>query len=101
MSKWVKPWSTRTIPDSAGGSSDQSPPGSARIPPSMPLSGRRVSQIAPSRSIHQATPCRCGFAFFGGFTRSEEHTTELPVTNAHLVCRLLHEKKKPDKNTAL
>src|SRR3546814_5460624 len=27
-------------------------------------------------------------------TRSEEHTSELPVTNAHLVCRLLLEKKK-------
>src|SRR3546814_6104312 len=27
--------------------------------------------------------------------RSEEHTSELPVTNAHLVCRLLLDKKKP------
>src|SRR3546814_8030665 len=26
--------------------------------------------------------------------RSEEHTSELPVTNAHLVCRLLLAKKK-------
>src|SRR3546814_9418290 len=26
--------------------------------------------------------------------RSEEHTSELPVPNAHLVCRLLLEKKK-------
>src|SRR3546814_4528963 len=26
--------------------------------------------------------------------RSEEHTSEPPVTNAHLVCRLLLEKKK-------
>src|SRR3546814_9705320 len=25
--------------------------------------------------------------------RSEEHTSELPVTNAHIVCRLLLEKK--------
>src|SRR3546814_8036374 len=30
--------------------------------------------------------------------RSEEHTSETPVTNAHLVCRLLLEKKK-NKNT--
>src|SRR3546814_6004987 len=29
----------------------------------------------------------------GGFARSEEHTSEPPVTNAHLVCRLLLEKK--------
>src|SRR3546814_9435377 len=28
------------------------------------------------------------------YDRSEEHTSELPVTNAHLVCRLLLEKKK-------
>src|SRR3546814_10707654 len=31
--------------------------------------------------------------------RSEEHTSELRVTNAHLVCRLLLEKKKPKKTT--
>src|SRR3546814_7950963 len=31
----------------------------------------------------------------GSFTaRSEEHTSGTPVTNAHLVCRLLLEKKK-------
>src|SRR3546814_8152027 len=29
-----------------------------------------------------------------GALRSEEHTSETPVTNAHLVCRLLLEKKK-------
>src|SRR3546814_5228508 len=29
--------------------------------------------------------------------RSEEHTSETPVTNAHLVCRLLLEKKKKNK----
>src|SRR3546814_4416594 len=29
--------------------------------------------------------------------RSEEHTSELQVTNAHLVCRLLLEKKKKKK----
>src|SRR3546814_5020655 len=27
-------------------------------------------------------------------SRSEEHTSETPVTNAHIVCRLLLEKKK-------
>src|SRR3546814_4655587 len=30
--------------------------------------------------------------------RSEEHTSELPVTNAHLVCRLLLDKKKTTTN---
>src|SRR3546814_8330342 len=29
--------------------------------------------------------------------RSEEHTSETPVTHAHLVCRLLLEKKKKRK----
>src|SRR3546814_6854550 len=37
------------------------------------------------------------------YSRSEEHTSELPVTNAHLVCRLLLEKKNkqhvPNNNT--
>src|SRR3546814_7404993 len=31
--------------------------------------------------------------------RSAEHTSELPVTNAHLVCRLLLEKKTTSKHT--
>src|SRR3546814_5129967 len=31
---------------------------------------------------------------FSPFVRSEEHTSGTPVTNAHLVCRLLLEKKK-------
>src|SRR3546814_9637127 len=32
--------------------------------------------------------------------RSEEHTSGTPVTNAHLVCRLLLEKKKPQQHTS-
>src|SRR3546814_9749400 len=35
----------------------------------------------------------------GGEARSEEHTSELPVTNAHIVCRLLLEKKNKQKET--
>src|SRR3546814_2856995 len=36
-----------------------------------------------------------GASVFGRvIPRSEEHTSEPPVTNAHLVCRLLLEKKK-------
>src|SRR3546814_5187574 len=54
---------------------------SASRPPKRPnhprTNGRRGTEIAP------VPP-----------TRSEEHTSELPVTNAHLVCRLLLEKKK-------
>src|SRR3546814_4783894 len=57
--------------------------------------GRRSSERTPaasrSRWRHRAnnrrgTPRR-------KHDRSEEHTSELPVTNAHLVCRLLLEKK--------
>src|SRR3546814_4835169 len=36
-----------------------------------------------------------------GTSRSEEHTSELPVTNAHLVCRLLLEKKKNNINKVI
>src|SRR3546814_8223691 len=42
--------------------------------------------------------CRCSSVLCRRFEvadqRSEEHTSELQVTNAHLVCRLLLEKKK-------
>src|SRR3546814_6094702 len=34
-----------------------------------------------------------------GDDRSEEHTSELQSTNAHLVCRLLLEKKTKRRNT--
>src|SRR3546814_8409971 len=33
--------------------------------------------------------------------RSEEHTSEPPVTNAHLVCRLLLEKKNTNNNSQM
>src|SRR3546814_2565445 len=33
--------------------------------------------------------------------RSEEHTSETPVTNAHLVCRLLLEKTKMIKSSSV
>src|SRR3546814_7509826 len=39
--------------------------------------------------------------FWGDYVRSEEHTSELPVTNAHLVCRLLLEKKKTKQHQAV
>src|SRR3546814_7838176 len=50
---------------------------------------RSESGSAGRRRAHTADP--------GGATRSEEHTSELQVTNAHLVCRLLLEKKKNKK----
>src|SRR3546814_7124324 len=50
---------------------------------------RRVPEAGPYRS----QPRR--LAPLGGHcvARSEEHTSETPVTNAHLVCRLLLDKK--------
>ena len=41
-----------------GRSSAQGPVGSARIPPSNPLSGRRTSQTWPFRSIQKTVPWR-------------------------------------------
>src|SRR3546814_2126886 len=49
----------------------------------------RFARWPRRRSIGSA----CG-EFAGPVARSEEHTSELPVTNAHLVCRLLLEKNK-------
>src|SRR3546814_1932567 len=53
------------------------------------------------RSAHPASTCACTgptsrkpVCASRTTTRSEEHTSELQVTNAHLVCRLLLEKKK-------
>src|SRR3546814_1171168 len=40
-----------------------------------------------------APECREVISIFFDQHRSEEHTSETPVTNAHLVCRLLLEKK--------
>src|SRR3546814_4859278 len=51
-----------------------------------PECGPRPEHYAPRRPATQ-TPR----------TRSEEHTSELQVTNAHIVCRLLLEKKKKNK----
>src|SRR3546814_3704288 len=48
--------------------------------------GSTITGACPPRSALQPAP-RVS-------QRSEEHTSELPVTNAHLVCRLLLEKKK-------
>src|SRR3546814_4125425 len=36
---------------------------------------------------------------FSNYPRSEEHTSELQSTNAHLVCRLLLEKKKAPRSS--
>src|SRR3546814_14051152 len=47
-------------------------------------------ELAAVESVHD--PAQRAHVL-GALRRSEEPTSELPVTNAHLVCRLLHEKK--------
>src|SRR3546814_6357515 len=65
--------------------------------------GRRVTprsrSSTPLRSADGSLPSRLSAAFavllrLRPSDRSEEHTSGTPVTNAHLVCRLLLEKKK-------
>src|SRR3546814_3444705 len=83
-------------PDS-GGSGNLSPPRSdcrAAVPDRCSFRKTR------SRRLRDAPPCLCVPIMASRprpsrlETRSEEHTSELPVTNAQLVCRLLLEKKK-------
>src|SRR3546814_4815739 len=58
------------------------------------LGGGRIGTIfAFSGQMAQFVPEGARQRFIMDFVRSEEHTSEL-VTNAHLVCRLLLEKKK-------
>src|SRR3546814_3287629 len=68
----------RPVPDSGQQGCDLLP---LSFRPKCPRNGLRPMSGCPTRS---AQLCE----------RSEEHTSELPVTNAHLVCRLLLEKKK-------
>src|SRR3546814_6545025 len=55
----------------------------------------RVSLVVADVRDHQALgeAAAGASAVFHLAARSEEHTSELQVTNAHLVCRLLLEKK--------
>src|SRR5437870_9574335 len=77
------------------------------------LAMRNVGQ-RPAAGISHATiigpgpatiPAHCSKGLFFGdselrsYSRSEEHTSELQ-SRGHLVCRLLLEKKKNDKNAA-
>src|SRR3546814_7096557 len=63
------------------------------------LSSRARISTGGSRSVRRKTMPVFGAAgrkvmYTLSPVRSEEHTSELQVTNAHLVCRLLLEKKK-------
>src|SRR6266508_6371855 len=67
--------------------------------PSVP-NWRAVATLSPTtarRSISGWQPMRIALR---SRTRSEEHTSELQ-SRGHLVCRLLLEKKKKQKNTYL
>src|SRR3546814_2723905 len=95
-------WSTaphQTVPalDPAGRLTIRQP-----LPRRMKGIGFAGKRKAPEdAAIATANPSRCSFIFrrcadlrLSRPSRSEEHTSEPPVTNAHLVCRLLLEKKK-------
>src|SRR3546814_4196028 len=80
------------------------PPRSSRTDTLFPYAALcRSSSTRPDASVRghcarrsraaTTSACSPGRACSGGSTRSEEHTSD-PVTNAHLVCRLLLEKKK-------
>src|SRR3546814_9757348 len=76
-----------------------------QAPVRLPLRrGASSSTAASSRSSSNAFNCFCirsswhcsssTFCVEGSKFRSEEHTSETPVTNAQLVCRLQIAKKK-------
>src|SRR3546814_1035342 len=74
--------STRRSPDCR--------PVSAVFEHSLPNRTNQNAEIAPSHPWRIAI---CNRKRRERMMRSEEHTSETPVTNAHIVCRLLLEKK--------
>jgi len=58
--------------------------------------GDRLALIGPAGTRTYAELCAEACRWGNGFTRSEEHTSELQSPD-HLVCRLLLEKKKKKK----
>src|SRR3546814_10174269 len=72
-----------TSPRLCGGTSVAMPTAMPVVPLSSRCGSRAGIQLGSS-----SVPSK-----FGTQSRSEEHTSELQVTNAHLVCRLLLEKK--------
>src|SRR3546814_2021046 len=55
-----------------------------------------IRHLSSTACAHSPRCCRSSCpapSAWISWSRSEEHTSELPVTNAHLVCRLLLEKK--------
>src|SRR3546814_5630014 len=68
----------------------------------MSIAGHSMSMLAPAQNAAEAAALEqtTGNYSYGNVSwRSEEHTSELQVTNAHLVCRLLLEKKNSNTNT--
>src|SRR3546814_3588944 len=63
------------------------------------------SSLSPSRAWQSCPEARRDhqrrLVTFPQSLRSEEHTSGTPVTNAHLVCRLLLEKKNKSKKPTI
>src|SRR3546814_10696510 len=76
--------------------------GANRLAEKLVKDGLAAAAIHGNKSQAARTRALAGFkdgkvAVLVATDRSEEHTSETPVTNAHLVCRLLLEKKKQKK----
>src|SRR3546814_4707010 len=70
------------------------PEDAAGLTPAQTVFWQDVKQQFVSLLAGHRQP-ECAETFFNSVScRSEEHTSELQVTNAHLVCRLLIEQKK-------
>src|SRR3546814_3025522 len=65
----------------------------APLPKRMQWESGKVQRLVAQAQELLAEPSVSVHAKLGFFSRSEEHTSELQVTNAHLVCRLLIAKK--------
>src|SRR3546814_6126996 len=77
----------------------------ANVPPEvrLPLAGLVLEEVVDPVAAavgpgDQVFELGAGHSERSTSGRSEEHTSETPVTNAHIVCRLLLEKKNKKRN---
>src|SRR3546814_2147041 len=85
-------WSFDDVLDSTGGADDQQRP--ARICVTVTLAGDTITFDFTGTDPQRRGNVNAVEAVTASSVRSEEHTSGTPVTNAHIVCRLLLEKKK-------
>src|SRR3546814_5027059 len=81
-------WSTTSVRPAASSSTTSVTSRGGSVADSA--AGRRVTRSPPATNAAAVDSARSSVP---PISRSEEHTSGTPVTNAHLVCRLLLEKK--------